>query len=488
MPTGKEEEAIPDNKAVLRDALSSLDIRGKAPATEEEHVTHAFWDTQPVPAMSESTEDVDDSEMGPIDCRAVEDVRKDPYSLPASFQWSDINLDNDEEVKELYTLLHENYVEDGDNMFRFDYSPAFLRWALSPPGFKPEWHVGVRVTQTQKLVAFISCTPALLYCKGVRVQPKPQHLDSAASSAGGGGGGGSSSNAGGASSGSGGSGGVQSPNGDDEAVDLEAVDSSLLGDMSTVEVNFLCVHKKLRSKRLAPVLIKEITRRCNLCGIFQAAYTAGIVLPKPVACCRYYHRSLNPKKLIEVGFSRLAPRMTLTRTIKLYALSEETQTPGLRPIADKDCEVCCQKLNEYLTRFELAPRFTTAEFRHWMLTQTGVVYTYVVEDPDTKEITDMVSFYSLPSSILGNDKHTLLRAAYCYYLFANKTSLTDLLNDALTLAKRLDFDVFNALDVLENDTFLKELKFGIGDGHLQYYLYNWRCAPIKSGDVGLVLL
>ena len=81
------EGVIPDNKAVLRDALSSLDIRGrKAPATDEvcltvssqqpsrhhqtpaccaqDHVTHAFWDTQPVPAMSESTEDVDDSEMG----------------------------------------------------------------------------------------------------------------------------------------------------------------------------------------------------------------------------------------------------------------------------------------------------------------------------------------------------------------------------------------------------------------------------------------
>jgi len=33
---------------------------------------------------------------------------------------------------------------------------------------------------------------------------------------------------------------------------------------------------------------------------------------------RYYHRSLNPKKLIEVGFSRLQPRMTMARTIKLY--------------------------------------------------------------------------------------------------------------------------------------------------------------------------
>lgn len=32
------------------------------------------------------------------------------------------------QLKELYTLLNENYVEDDDNMFRFDYSPAFLLW------------------------------------------------------------------------------------------------------------------------------------------------------------------------------------------------------------------------------------------------------------------------------------------------------------------------------------------------------------------------
>ena len=32
------------------------------------------------------------------------------------------------QLTELYTLLNENYVEDDDNMFRFDYSPEFLRW------------------------------------------------------------------------------------------------------------------------------------------------------------------------------------------------------------------------------------------------------------------------------------------------------------------------------------------------------------------------
>jgi glycylpeptide N-tetradecanoyltransferase len=54
-----------------------------------------------------------------------------------------------------------------------------------------------------------------------------------------------------------------------------------------VEINFLCVHKKLRAKRLAPVLIREITRRVHLQSIFQATYTAGMRLPRPVTVCRY---------------------------------------------------------------------------------------------------------------------------------------------------------------------------------------------------------
>jgi len=39
-------------------------------------------------------------------------------------------------------------------------------------------------------------------------------------------------------------------------------------DLSMSIVNFLCVHKKLRSKRLAPMLVRELTRRINLQGTF----------------------------------------------------------------------------------------------------------------------------------------------------------------------------------------------------------------------------
>ncbi len=48
--------------------------------------------------------------------------------------------------------------------------------------------------------------------------------------------------------------------------------------------------------------------------------------------------------------------------------------------------------------------------------------------------------------------------------------------------------MFNALDVMENEPCFKELKFGIGDGHLQYYLYNWATKQVSPSDIGLVLM
>jgi glycylpeptide N-tetradecanoyltransferase len=91
-------------------------------------------------------------------------------------------------------------------MFRFDYSVPFLRWALLPPKQPEEWLVGVRGGKKNKLYGFIS---------GIRVN------------------------------------------------------MNLNGKVvKMAEINFLCVHKHLRSKRLAPILIREITRRVNLKDIW----------------------------------------------------------------------------------------------------------------------------------------------------------------------------------------------------------------------------
>ncbi len=51
-------------------------------------------------------------------------------------------------------------------------------------------------------------------------------------------------------------------------------------------------------------------------------------------------------------------------------------------------------------------------------------------------ITDLLSFYTLPSTVIGNEKYDTLTAAYMYYTVATETPLNKLMQDALILAKK----------------------------------------------------
>ena len=45
------------------------------------------------------------------------------------------------------------------------------------------------------------------------------------------------------------------------------------------------------------------------------------------------------------------------------------------------------------------------------------------------------------------------------------------------------------MDVAQNETWLRELKFGIGDGNLHYYLFNWRMgSDVVPSEIGLILM
>jgi len=177
--------------------------------------------------------------------------------------------------------------------------------------------------------------------------------------------------------------------------------------------------------------------------------------------------------------------MTMARMQKLYKLPEEPITKGLRPMEDKDVEGVHVLLNNYLAKFQFKVLFTKEEVRHWLLPRDKVINSYVVSNDDGK-VTDLISFYHLPSSILHHND--TLFAAYSYYNVATSVPILDLMKDALILAKKTGSDVFNALSLMDNAEFLEPLKFGIGDGNLQYYVYNWACPEMPPKDVGIVLL
>lgn len=386
-----------------------------------------FWKTQPVPRF----DDVVDTE-GPIESgKKPLDIPAEPFPLLSDFEWSTIDVNSASELNEVYELLYEHYVEDHDATFRFKYSHEFFRWALKPPGWKKEWHVGVRVKTLKKLVAFIAAVPVTLKLNT--------------------------------------SGNV----------------------LSSVEINFLCIHKKLRSKRLAPVLIKEITRRVNREDIWQALYTAGIVLPSPLSSCRYTHRPLDWSKLNDVGFSHLPPDQTKSGMVARYALPDVTKIPGLRPLKPKDIDQVYLLFHEYQSRFELVQIFTKEEMSHWLLggeDRASVIKAYVVESEG--KITDFFSYYLLPFTVLDNPSHEELGVAYLFYYATEsakdeaeryKKRMNALITDALITSKQFGVDVFNALTCQDNPLFIKDAKFGPGDGSLNYYLFNYRTKPIHGG-------
>lgn len=96
---------------------------------------------------------------------------------------------------------------------------------------------------------------------------------------------------------------------------------------------------------------------------------------------------------------------------------------------------------------------------------------YDAQNPKTHKVTDFVSFYSLPSTIMNHDKHNLLNAAYLFY-YATETAfepgaeesgrlkkrLEDVVGDALVIAEKAGFDVFNALTLMDSVCFLQDLR------------------------------
>ena len=118
----------------------------------------------------------------------------------------------------------------------------------------------------------------------------------------------------------------------------------------------------------------------------------------------------------------------------------------------------------------LSPNFTKEEFKHWFLPRNKVVYSYVIEHPESKKITDFMSFYSLPSTVMTTDKHDTLFACYSFYnVVSNEKDWKPVMNDMLVAARNAGFDVYNALESMDNMQFLKDLKFGPGDGECRKF-------------------
>ena len=134
-----------------------------------------------------------------------DEIQQEPLNLPEGFEWAPFDIDNDDHVEELRVFLEQNYVEDDNHVFRINYSADKIRWALSIPNKIKECHVTVRSKQNGKIMACAMGLPKTYSFQGQKIK--------------------------------------------------------------LLEGNFLAVHSKIRSKKLAQVVLAEVFRRKRLLGI-----------------------------------------------------------------------------------------------------------------------------------------------------------------------------------------------------------------------------
>lgn len=351
---------------------------------------------------------------------AVEHRKVSPLpSLPPNMGFRAIDLPSD--LEDVYTLLKHNYVEDDDMMFRFEYSREFLAWQLSIPGSQKEWNIALyEASDTHSaIVGFISAARL-----NIRIEE-------------------------------------ESP--------------------ETVVVNFLCLDKAYRHKRLAPLLIAAVTNKVNEAGIFKAVFTSGTVFPFKYSHTNYLHRIINGERLVAKDFCSYRD-----------VLSTPSIPPSgrfLRRMTPLDLPRVKELYDAKYGRMKLSVSLTDEQLLYLLLPREDIVETLVLEEGG--RVAEFVSFFFLHSRIIENnpdysEKEEYVYTAYLYYY--NGNGRTDIIRDVIKHLERSNkCDVLNCLKIEENTgKEFESLGFLKGEGNLNYYLFNWRVPEVPLSENGFI--
>ena len=235
--------------------------------------------------------------------------------------------------------------------------------------------------------------------------------------------------------------------------------------VDAIQMNYLCIHSDFREAKLVPLLILESRRRANLKNMWHGVGTAVRSMFNPVIKSKYWHRLLNVEHLHMSGFHK---------TNRLNEKFHRVRGPSKftwRRMTIKDVRRVTEILKKYNSQFKLAAAIDDEYVEKWLLP----INTYINEENDK-----IISFYEIPYH-KSNGSH-IVNQAYRFCI------TEDVYNDAFIIAKNLDYDVFNTLDVGIEPEILKTNKFLEGSGHVYYYLFNWHLSQdVRNEDVHMIL-
>ncbi|BCT22763.1 putative glycylpeptide n-tetradecanoyltransferase [Carp edema virus] len=391
----------------------------------------SFWKEQPVTGNSkfdvslEASTEILSDEIINKDVNNVKkytklELSKDHEKLPKGFYFETLKL---EELDQLFTFLKFHYIRDASGSNGLLYSKDFLTWYFSKNS-EEERILLVTIKFNNKIMGFISGIP----------------------------------------------------------FDISFNTDTTVDTKKFVFVNFLSVHKKLRNKKMAPMLIEELRRRVGTLNLFQALFSSTLDLSFAITKVNSFSRILDIKKTLEFDSVELPASRTMTSLIKKYKIPKTTSEKFTKIDSDNfdTYKIMIQDfLESMISCCKL--RLVTSEHLINFYFNNTIIQTYIKLDKN--KIIELISFYCID---IFNGFGIIEKQANLLYCKSMKRSHKDFLNDILVLAKSSGAIILSFVDILDYSEFTKINMVKSTNSCLGYYAYNWKTPSLQKSDISLI--
>jgi glycylpeptide N-tetradecanoyltransferase len=263
-------------------------------------------------------------------------------------------------------------------------------------------------------------------------------------------------------------------------------------ELEIADVNYLCIHQKLREKGLAQMFIDEISRyaACNE-NVIVGSFTTQRYVPTPMCRVEFYHRPLNYEKLYNANFIFLENGVSLDKAVSMFMVKYNLKHKVIKMSEDYYDDVY-NMLCKYQDKYNYYQKYSRREFEHFFK-NSSIVSSYIILG-NGGEVLDFFSYYKLPYYVVASANNSktpkFINAVYMHmYTSLNVTQLT-IFKSAILSAYEEGNDVLNCTDIMENVDILFDnfSRFCKGTGYLYYNFYNLQCPEISPQQICKVTL
>jgi len=249
-----------------------------------------------------------------------------------------------------------------------------------------------------------------------------------------------------------------------------------------VDVNFLCLQKRLRNLHLAPYLIGVLTKETVLkLNISLAYYTIAAHINSPCfAKKQMYHRPINITQLVKGGFFKVP----VSEYEKIYNDFQTEKTPVYNEYVTHELQ---QKLTKLINNYSKQTYKIYDDKSILDMLSSPAFHNFTFYEYD--EPVDFVSFFKIES--YNNKLDASYKNGYLFVVALKSQEPTHLKAIFDSIARYClqnnILDVLTLTDIFVNTVYSK-MQFIPGTGILNYYMFNMDMIPIENSKNGLVTI